>query len=352
MDRIGSHLHDVLPALLFLCAGVPLAALLDRLGYFDAVASTIEGRFRRVPVAALWWLAAATTVVLNLDTTVVLLTPLYIRLALRSGVDPIPLALIPLLLASLASSVLPVSNLTTLIAAETFDLSTLDVLGHLGPTSVAACLAGWLAYRRRHPTVLPGGQVEDIDVHALRIGTCIVAFVLCGFVVGPALSIPAWLVALGADVVLIGVTRWIPWRHVPVATALGVACIAALIAVVVPADAMSELFAHGAPSAVAATMALAVGAANIANNLPALLAALGANPDMTWGMWAWLAGVNTGAVLLPIGALANLLWLRILRAEDLQLDLGRYVREVTPIALPALAAGVATLTLTRVVIGA
>ncbi len=54
---------------------------------------------RTTSVLGLWLLAAATTVVLNLDTTVVLLTPLYLRLARRVGVDPLPLAAIPLLLA-------------------------------------------------------------------------------------------------------------------------------------------------------------------------------------------------------------------------------------------------------------
>src|SRR5690349_6012006 len=126
----------MVPALLFLCAGVPLAALLDRLGFFDAIASAIEQRWDDVPVLALWILAAATTGVLNLDTTVVLLTPLYIRLARRGGADPLAVAAVPLVLASLASSFLPVSNLTTLIAVERVDLSVGDVVAHLGLPSL------------------------------------------------------------------------------------------------------------------------------------------------------------------------------------------------------------------------
>ena len=102
----------------------------------------------------LWALAAVTTAVLNLDTTVVLLTPLYLRLARRTGVEPFPLVVIPLLLASFASSVLPVSNLTTLIVVQRFDLGTLDVLAHLALPSLAATMVGWWAYRRRFPTVL------------------------------------------------------------------------------------------------------------------------------------------------------------------------------------------------------
>lgn len=122
MTRVADQLATLWPALAFLLTGVPLAALLDRLGFFRAAADVVAGRPGPVPVGALWVLAAVTTVVLNLDTTVVLLTPLYLQLARRAGVDPVPLALIPLLLASLSSSVLPVSNLTTLLAAEHFDL--------------------------------------------------------------------------------------------------------------------------------------------------------------------------------------------------------------------------------------
>ena len=72
---------------------------------------------------------------------------------------------------------------------------------------------------------------------------------------------------------------------------------------------------------------------------------------MTWGMWAWLLGVNAGAVLLPLGALANLLWLRIVRIERVAVGPRSYARAVVPIALPALAAAVVVLTLERVVAG-
>ena len=103
LHQVADNLEAMVPALLFLCAGVPLAALLDGLGFFDALAGAVEQRFAEIPVVALWVLAALTTVVLNLDTTVVLLTPLYIRLARRAGVDPFPLALVPLLLAAFVS---------------------------------------------------------------------------------------------------------------------------------------------------------------------------------------------------------------------------------------------------------
>jgi arsenical pump membrane protein len=352
MSRVGDQWSSLWPALAFLLAGVPLAALLDRLGFFEATAAIMDGRQDHDrPVLGLWVLAALTTVVLNLDTTVVLLTPLYLRLARRADADPLPLVVIPLLLASLASSVLPVSNLTTLIVTDRFHLSAGDVLGHLALPSLVASTAGWLVYRRRLPIRLASGPATDPDRHALTVGGAVVVVLLVGFVVGPSYGIAPWMVAAVADVALMVVLASVPWRDVPLLTAAGVAALALLAAVVVPSDALTAVLGHNSPAALIGIALGAGGVANAVNNLPALLLALDGVHRMSWGMWAWLLGVNTGAVLLPIGALANLLWLRIMRAEGLRIGLRRYVGITVPIALPAFAAAILALAAERAFVG-
>jgi arsenical pump membrane protein len=353
VNRVADQLADVGPALAFLLAAVPLATLLDRLGFFAAVAGRVTDRPRGVSVLALWLLAAATTIVLNLDTTIVLLTPLYVRLARRSGADPFAIALVPLLLASLASSVLPVSNLTNLIVAERTDLSVVSLLAHLGLPSLAAIGVGWWCYARRNPTRLPAGPpgASTSDGRALRIGGVIVAGVLVGFTAGTAVGIAPWVTALVADAVLVLVVRELPWREIPVLTALGVAVLAVTVAVVVPDDALRPLLHTTGAGVLVGITALATVAANVVNNLPAVLVGARAVHHMTWGAWAWLLGVNLGAVLLPLGALANLLWVRVLRAEGVELSLRRYVWAVVPVALPALLAATAVLAVEGLVAG-
>lgn len=344
MPRIADQWPALWPALAFLLAGVPLASLLDRVGFFTAAASLMIGRGNHErSVLGIWILAALTTAVLNLDTTVVLLTPLCLRLARHCGVDPVPLAAIPLLLASFASSVLPISNLTTLIAAQRFHLTAFDVLSHLALPSLAATVVGWLVYRRRYPTTLHAEVTESVDRRSLAIGGAVVIGLLVGFVVGPSFGVDAWVVAVIADLVMMLLVRWVPWRDVPVSTALMVAGIAAAVALAVPADALRGPLENTHPAAVG-LLAVAAGAlANVVNNLPALLMASGAIPQMNEGMWGWLLGVNVAAVLLPIGALANLLWLRIMRAEGVRVGVRGYLAITVPIALPAAAAAFAVL---------
>lgn len=351
MAGIGDQWAALWPALAFLLAGVPLAALLDRLGFFEAAAARIVGRGGDRPVLALWVFAALTTVVLNLDTTVVLLTPLYLRLARRAGVDPLPLVAVPLLLASLASSVLPVSNLTNLIVVEQTHAGVGEFVTHVALPSVVAAMVGWLAYRRRHPTRLALAAGPAPDPIALRRGGLVVAALLVGFVAGPTVGIAPWVVALFADVALIAMTRTVPWRAVPLATAAGVAALGLVVAVIAPTDALHRLVAHDQPLAVVGIAGLGGAVANVVNNLPALLAVSDGLRHMSWGAWAWLLGVNTAAVLLPVGALANLLWLRLLRAEGVRVGVVRYLRTTVPVALPAVIAAVATLALERVIAG-
>jgi arsenical pump membrane protein len=330
---------------------VPLAVLLDRLGFFDAAATLVSQR-RATPLG-LWLLAAATTALLNLDTTVVLLTPLYIRIADQRGADVWAVAVVPLVLASLASSLLPVSNLTTLIAAEHLGLSVAAVAGHLGPPTVAAVAVGWWCYRRRFsPSLPPAGPARPVDRRALSLGGPVVAGVLVGFTLGPALSVPAWAVALTADAVLVGMSRHVPWRSVPIATAAAVTVVAVAVELAVPPTLLAGPLQGDGPVAAAGAVAGGTVAANAVNNLPALLAALPAMTRPTWAVWGWLLGVNAGAALVPIGALANLLWWRVARRGGVDVTLRRYLSVTLTVALPALVAATAVLVLEAAVLPA
>jgi Na+/H+ antiporter NhaD/arsenite permease-like protein len=105
----------------------------------------------------MWLVSAVAVAVLNLDAAVVLCTPLAITVARRWGLDPVAMAFQPALLACLASSALPVSNLTNLIAIAEGRLDAGPLVLHLAlPTVVAVVVgyAGWRAAfrgRRLHP---------------------------------------------------------------------------------------------------------------------------------------------------------------------------------------------------------
>jgi arsenical pump membrane protein len=355
----------------FLLAAVPLSCLLDELGFFEAAATAVGGRSRSV--GGLWVLAALVTTVLNLDAAVVLLTPLYIRIARREGRDPIALAVQPLVLSWLASSALPVSNLTNLIAASETGAPAPAFLARLGLPSVAAVGIGWVAYRWAFrpgasgegggpPAAAPGGtgsgpgsrswavgRSEEPDVsarRALEVGGTVVAAVLVGFVFGRYLGIAAWEVALAADVVLL-VRRGLkapPWRAVPAGTA-AVAVSLGVLATAAVAYLPVQRWLGGGTGVLGLARAAGVSAltANLINNLPALLVILPGVSGQRAELWAVLLGVNMGPLLVVTGTLASLLWVDTVRRMGVAVRAVDVTRTGVRVGLPGALGGLAVL---------
>ncbi|NUR28712.1 MAG: arsenic transporter, partial [Catenulispora sp.] len=114
------------PVIGFLAAVLVLAQLCDDEGLFHAcgvwMARTAVGRPRRL-LAQVFVVASLITAVLSLDATVVLLTPVVFATAARLGARPKPHVYACTHLSNTASLLLPVSNLTNLLAFAASGLS-------------------------------------------------------------------------------------------------------------------------------------------------------------------------------------------------------------------------------------
>ncbi|MCK9921052.1 citrate transporter [Frankia sp. AgPm24] len=333
--------------LAFLLLAVPLALMLDRVGFFAAAAAAMDRG--RDPRLGLWILAATVTTFLNLDASVVLLTPLYIRLARRNGLDARLLAFQPVLLACLASSALPISNLTNLIAADSRDLGIADFLVHLGPASLAAVIVGWFGYRRLPAATAGVPPVrEPVNHRALYQGLPVVIFVVLGFTVGDALGVKAWIIALIADVVLLAMTRDlrvgdIPWGAAGLAAGLGLVAAAAA-----PHLGIDNILGTQNWPGQLQTAGFAIVAADTINNLPALLVSMPALHPGSDHIWPLLFGVNFGPVFVLHGALAGLLWRDTAARLEVQVSAWEYTRTGARVGIPALLVGLAIVVVTGV----
>jgi arsenical pump membrane protein len=336
LDQAGRELRPLVGALAFVLAAVPLSVLLDRLGFFEQAARLLA-RGRRT-AAGLWVLAAFVTAVLNLDASVVLLTPLYVRMARQSGMAERSLAFQPVLLACLASSFLPVSNLTNLIAAGHTGATPVQFLVHLGPPSLAATVVGYVCYRKLRPPGVPASVPPAVaSARPLVVGGGVVAVVLAGFVAGPSLGIEPWQVALAADAVLIALTRYVPLRQVPWGTALVAAALAVLAgAAIAHADVAAVVGGHSL-SSTARTVAVSAVGASLVNNLPATLVGLHAiGPQPGNALWALLLGVNVGPLFVVTGSLAGLLWMDALDRLRVRCGPLEFSRVGLAVGVPAL----------------
>jgi arsenical pump membrane protein len=332
------------PVIGFLAAVLVLAQMCDDEGLFRAcgtwMARAAAGRPRRL-LASVFVLASVITAVLSLDATVVLLTPVVFVTAARLGVRPRPHVYACTHLSNSASLLLPVSNLTNLLAFAAAGLSFTRFAALMALPWLVAIGVEYAVFRRFFATDLNAGasgpdraEASEVPVFALAVVAC----TLAGFVVTSAVGInPAWAATAGASVLA---ARALMRRRTTSSALIRAASIPFLafvlaLGIVVRAvvdNGLAGGLAHLIPAGTAFPALLAVAAlaavlANVINNLPAVLVLLPLTaPAGPGAVLAVLLGVNIGPNLTYAGSLATLLWRRIVHAHDDEVDLKVFTR--------------------------
>ncbi len=143
--------RTLLPVVAFLAAVLVLARLCADEGLFTAagawVARACPGR-PRLLLTGIFAVAALVTAVLSLDATVVLLTPVVLVTTARAGARPRPHVYACGHLANSASLLLPVSNLTNLLAFASLGLSFTRFAALMALPWLAAIGVEYLVFRR------------------------------------------------------------------------------------------------------------------------------------------------------------------------------------------------------------
>ena len=165
---VEDTLRHLGPVVLFLVTILVVSDVCARAGLFAAAAARVRdaGHGRAVPIfTGVFLLAAAVTAVLSLDATVVLLTPVVVAAAVSSGTSYRPGAHACLRMANSASLLLPVSNLTNLLAMPHLDLTFGGFALVMAPVLAVVLVVEYVALRllfRRELAAPPGpAQVEE-----------------------------------------------------------------------------------------------------------------------------------------------------------------------------------------------
>jgi arsenical pump membrane protein len=346
----------VVPVLGFVAAITIVTELAAEAGVFNALAATLArwGRGRRV---VLWLfvlaLAVVSTIFLSLDTTAVLVTPVVVLLALHAGLPPLPFALATVWLANTASLLLPVSNLTNLLAESRMDAG--------GPAGFAALVAApaavgilvpvvvlSLMFRRELRGRYSAPAVEPATDRTLLLASAVVVAVLLPLLVS---GLPVWIPAAAAAAVLLvlfGIrmpgalsVKLVPWQPIGIAAGLFVLVEAA------HARGLTSFVANIGGTgtdflSLLQLSALGTASANAINNLPAylVLEPAGHSPVR---LAALLIGVNLGPLITPWASLATLLWHQKITALGVRLSWPKFA--LAGLAVVLLTVPLATLAL-------
>lgn len=368
LDHARQEAARLGPVVGFLAAVLVLAHFCDVEGLFQACGAWMARWAAGSPgrlLTAVFALASVITAVLSLDATVVLLTPVVFATAARAGVRARPHLYACAHLSNTASLLLPVSNLTNLLAFETSGLSFTRFAALMVLPWVVAIGVEYLVFRRFFHDDLSAaahspepGETPELPLFALITVGC----TLAGFVVASTLGVePAWVAAAGA-LVLAGRAlvrrRATPLAVVKAASPAFLAFVLALGVVVraVVDNGLADALGHVVPTgsgllALLGIAALAAVLANLINNLPAVLVLLPLSAAAGPGaVLAVLLGVNIGPNLTYAGSLATLLWRRIVHGHGQDVHLGHFTRLGLVATPAALASAVAALWLSLQVV--
>lgn len=372
-SEVGVLVERVAPIMGFVVGMTLVTELASEAGVFQWVAGRLRhwGRGRSF---LLWLLlalfAVLSTIFLSLDTTAVLLTPVVVTVTRRAGLPVLPFALATVWLANTASLLLPVSNLTNLLAQHNLGgITPAQFAGLMWAPSIVAIVVPLLfiavVFRgdlRKSYARIPvsrikpdggtsgtaGGPLAD---RVLLVGTAAVLAILLPALVS---GIPLWMsagTAAGVLLILFAIRRrgvlnlkLVPWSLLLFTSGLFLVVEATRY---VGLPELLERFAGqgeglGDLLRLAATGALG---SNVVNNLPAYLLAepLAGSPLRTGAL---LIGVNAGPLIAPWASLATLLWHDRLARMNVLISWKGYAVFGLIVAPLTVAAAVAVLALT------
>lgn len=346
--------------LLALTSIMIMTGVVQEVGAFDRLAAWIERRARTTSAVhtftLVFVLAVITPSLLNNDAAILILTPLVVALTRRlyPGRPEITIAFAFAVFLAPGVAPLIVSNPMNMIVAEFAHLGFNSYAATMVPISIVGALATYAILRVVYRPLLasatcaPSTVTTTIHAHAGELPAVILMLaVFCAYPIVAWLDGPTWAVAaVGAalSIVLSRLYSIAPIEKVVTHVSLDILLFLWGIFLVVMAlrsvGVVDWLAGVYGPSQNLATIggASALGSALIDNhpmsilNMLALDDSHGAKP-----LLAALVGGDIGPRLLPIGSLAGLLWMDLLRRSGIDIGVKRFVRLGTLVLLPTLA---------------
>lgn len=346
-----------------------------RVGLLDWWASRVEARARSTAhlFGLVFGLGVLTSSTLNNDAAILLLTPLVVAMV-RRRYPHRPELVVPFAFAVFMSAgvaALPVSNPMNMVVAEFSGIDFNTYALHMIPVAIVGWLIAFAIIRRifaRHltgPLESPAGSQGDADrdsatgrsastaqtLMMVLLGAVLPAYGIVGYFGGPV-----WAVASCGAVLalLVGarhdgqnpvrlIVEGISWETL--AFLLAVLILSMGLFEVGLVDHLTALYTGGDVTTVGVTSAF--GSA-VLNNHPMShlnMMALESAGTGDIGVFAALVGGDLGPRLLPIGSLAGLLWLDILRRQGIEITIRQFVKIGAIVTFPTLVVSLAILAL-------
>lgn len=345
-----------------------LSVYLDEAGMFRYLAGVTlkrAGTSQKKLLLYLYLTVSLLTVFTSNDIVVLTFTPFICYFAKSADIDPIPYLVTEFVAANTFSMVFIIGNPTNIYLATSAGIGFLPYAKVMVFPTLAAGAVVWIVLRilfrkelrKEITTTVESSKLKNKQ--AVILGSAHLLFCTVLLVLSSYMDFPMWVIALGTAGSLVMTTLivskiggWrpkligrsivrLPWPLIPfilpmfaLVLAMNRSGISGHIAGILGTG--NSVFTYGVTSTITA---------NLINNIPmsVLFSSLIPHSGGNGPIFASIIGSNLGAYLTPIGALAGIMWMSILKTTGVHYTFGRFTKYGFCVVIPALAAALLVL---------
>ena len=345
-----------------------ISIVLDESGFFSYIAVKFINRFKHSQYAlfiSLYILISILTIFTSNDIVILTFTPFILYFAKRGNINPIPFLVMEFTAANTYSMLLPIGNPTNIYLSSIYNL---DFISYISKMILPTIFSGILSFGTLillfHKDLNKKIEVfDDKPIHITNKFICIVSLIhliltTILLVISNYINLEMWIIALSFGVSLIlfvlvyaitkknrlYVTR--PLKRLPYSL---IPFILSMFIIIMGLESFGifenihNLFDSIANDNLKEIVYLISStiSCNLVNNIPMTIAygSILQNSTNVNLIYASIIGSNIGAILSPVGALAGIMWIRILKQNDVDYGFGKFIKNGSIITVSLLIAG-------------
>lgn len=357
----NSTLNPLKILILFICVSI-LSIALDEAGFFSYIATIFINKYKASQFKlfiVLYTLISILTIFTSNDIVILTFTPFILYFSKKGNINPIPYLVMEFVAANTYSMMLSIGNPTNIYLSSAFNIPFIDYFIHmLLPTllcGIASILVLILLFKKELKKPI---SIFDIEKAKLKNkGLCIISAIhlfltTILLAISSYINLEMWIICLlFACSLLIILTiyslktknsiyirstlRRVPYSLIPF--------ILSMFTIIMALDSFQifdyiyQGFSKISNSITEPILYLITStiSCNILNNIPMTLAygSILSNTENLKLVYATIIGSNIGALLTPVGALAGIMWIRILKVNHVNYSFKSFVKNGSIITL-------------------
>ncbi len=355
-----SEINPIKILFLFLSMAL-LSIYLDELGFFKKLAIWAHERAKANQIAiflSFYFVISLLTIFTSNDIIILTFTPFIINFAKKAKINPLPYLISEFIAANTWSNMLIIGNPTNIYLATSFNVNFIDYFKIMFfPTIISGFVSlglSLLLFRKELKKPIKKENSEKIIIgRGLLIIGLIHLFGCTGLLtVASYLKLPMWLISFGFALSLIITTfiyqilkkdktkiinkalKRLPWNLVPFVLSMFIIVLSLNTYHIT--HALNKVLNDNPYFYGFSAFFLA----NILNNIPMSVMfaeILKGSSNINLVLFPTIIASNIGAYLTPIGALAGIMWMNILKKEEVKLSFLSFTKKTAFIALITMA---------------